>query len=84
MQLFRVTTSIYGGSDVVIGASWDLLPWFVAAGAAVIIVHAVVKLRRGTSIDRRAEMTRPKRPRRRPRRRGRSTPSARRPHPITG
>jgi hypothetical protein len=43
MQLFRVTTSIYGGSDVVIGASWDLLPWFVAAGAAVIIVHAVVK-----------------------------------------
>jgi hypothetical protein len=43
MQLFRVTTSIYGGSDVVIGASWDLLPWFAAAGAAVIIVHAVVK-----------------------------------------
>jgi hypothetical protein len=43
MQLFRVTTSIYGGSDVVIGASWDLLPWFVAVGAAVIIVHAVVK-----------------------------------------
>ncbi len=30
-------------SDVVIGASWDLLPWFVAVGAAFIIVHAVVK-----------------------------------------
>ena len=43
MQLFRFASSIYGGSDVVIGASWDLLPWFVAAGAAVIIVHAVVK-----------------------------------------
>ena len=43
MPLFRVTTSIYGGSDVVIGASWDLLPWFVVAGAAIIIVHAVVK-----------------------------------------
>ena len=43
MPLFRVTTSIYGGSDVVIGASWDLLPWFAATGAAVIIVHAVVK-----------------------------------------
>ena len=43
MQLFRVTTSIYGGPDVVIGASWDLLPWFVAAGAAIIVVHAMVK-----------------------------------------
>ena len=43
MALFRVASSIYGGSDVVIGASWDLLLWFVAAGAAVIIVHAVVK-----------------------------------------
>jgi hypothetical protein len=43
MQLFRHATSIYGGSDVVIGASWDLLPWFVAAGAAFVIVHAVVK-----------------------------------------
>jgi len=43
MQLFRYATSIYGDSNVVIGASWDLLPWFVAAGAAFIIVHAVVK-----------------------------------------
>jgi hypothetical protein len=43
MQLFRYSTSIYGGSDVVIGASWDLLPWFVAAGFAFIIAHAVVK-----------------------------------------
>ena len=43
MQLFRYATSIYGGSDVVIGASWDLLPWFVTASVAFIIVHAVVK-----------------------------------------
>jgi hypothetical protein len=43
MELFRYATSIYGDSKVVIGASWDLLPWFVAAGAAFIIVHAVVK-----------------------------------------
>jgi len=43
MQLFRYAQSIYGGSDTVMGASWDLLPWFVAAGAAFIIVHAVVK-----------------------------------------
>jgi hypothetical protein len=43
MHLFRFATSIYGDSDVVIGASWDLLPWFVAAGGAFILVHAVVK-----------------------------------------
>jgi hypothetical protein len=41
MQLFRYSTSIYGGSDVLIGASWDLLKWFVVAGAAVIVLHAV-------------------------------------------
>jgi hypothetical protein len=43
MQLFRYASSIYGGSDVVIGASWDLLPWFVGVGAAFIVVHAAVK-----------------------------------------
>lgn len=42
MELFRYSKSIYGGSDTLIGASWDLLPWFVGAGAAFIIVHAVV------------------------------------------
>jgi hypothetical protein len=43
MQLFRYSTSIYGGSDVLIGASWDLLKWFVAAGVAFMVLHAVVK-----------------------------------------
>jgi hypothetical protein len=43
MHLFRFAASIYGDSDVVIGASWDWLPWFVAAGGAVIVLHAVVK-----------------------------------------
>ncbi len=43
MHLFRVASSIYGGSDVIIGASWDLLPWFVAAGGVIIIVHMVAK-----------------------------------------
>ena len=43
MELFRYATSIYGDSKVVIGASWDLLYWFVAAGAAFIIVHALMK-----------------------------------------
>jgi hypothetical protein len=43
MQLFRYSTSIYGGSDVLIGASWDLLKWFVLAGAVAIVVHAAIK-----------------------------------------
>lgn len=43
MQLFRYSTSIYGGGDVLIGASWDLLPWFVVAGAVFIVAHAVFK-----------------------------------------
>ena len=47
MQLFRYSKSIYGGDDLLIGASWDLLPWFAAAGAAFIIVHALVKAAAG-------------------------------------
>ena len=43
MQLFRYSTSIYGGSDVLIGASWDLLKWFVLAGAVAIVLHAAFK-----------------------------------------
>jgi hypothetical protein len=43
VELFRYSSSIYGGSDTLIGASWDLLPWFVGAGAAFIIAHALVK-----------------------------------------
>jgi hypothetical protein len=41
VPLFRFATSVYGDSDVIVGASWDLLPWFVAAGAIFIIVHAI-------------------------------------------
>ena len=43
MDLFRYSTSIYGGGDQIIGASWDLLPWFVAAGTAFIVLHALLK-----------------------------------------
>jgi hypothetical protein len=43
VELFRYSSSIYGGSDTLIGASWDLLPWFVGAGAAFVIVHAAAK-----------------------------------------
>jgi hypothetical protein len=43
MELFRYSRSIYGGSDVLIGASWDLLPWFVGAALALIVLHAAFK-----------------------------------------
>jgi hypothetical protein len=52
MQLFRYSTSIYGGSDVLIGASWDLLPWAVAAGVVVIVMHAVIKALTSRRTDR--------------------------------
>jgi hypothetical protein len=42
MELFRYSRSIYGGSDQLIGASWDLLPVFVGAAAAFIVLHAVL------------------------------------------
>lgn len=42
MELFRYSRSIYGGSDQLIGASWDLLPWFVGAAAAFIVLHATL------------------------------------------
>jgi hypothetical protein len=42
MELFRYSRSIYGGSDQLIGASWDLLPWFVGAAVLFIVVHAVL------------------------------------------
>jgi hypothetical protein len=42
MQLFRYSRSLYGGQEQLIGASWDLLPWFVAAGALFIVLHAIL------------------------------------------
>jgi hypothetical protein len=42
MPLFRYATGVYG-QTVLVGASWDLIWWFVGAGAAFIVVHAAVK-----------------------------------------
>ena len=42
MEFFRYSRSIYGGSDQLVGASWDLLPWFVGAAVVFIVVHAVL------------------------------------------
>ena len=40
MELFRYAQDVYG-QQVLIGASWDLFWWFVAAGAAFIVLHAL-------------------------------------------
>lgn len=42
MEFFRYSRSIYGGQDQLIGASWDLLPWFVGAAVAFIALHAIL------------------------------------------
>jgi hypothetical protein len=42
VELFRYATSVYGGREI-IGASFDLLQYFVAVGVAVILVHAIFK-----------------------------------------
>jgi hypothetical protein len=42
VELFRYATSVYGDREV-IGASFDLLQYFVAAGMVVILAHAIFK-----------------------------------------
>jgi hypothetical protein len=42
VELFRYATSVYGGSEI-IGGSFDLIQYFVAAGAAAILAHAIFK-----------------------------------------
>ena len=42
MELFRYATSVYGGRQI-LGASFDLLQYFVAVGVVVILVHAIFK-----------------------------------------
>jgi hypothetical protein len=42
VELFRYATSVYGDREV-IGASFDLLQYFVAAGVAAILAHAILK-----------------------------------------
>jgi hypothetical protein len=42
MALLRTETSPWG-QEVLLGISWDLLPFFVAAGVAVIVLHALFK-----------------------------------------
>ena len=43
MSLFRYANSIYGGGDTLIGANYQLLPWFALAGIAFAIAHAIFK-----------------------------------------
>jgi len=43
VELFRVSRDAYG-REVLQGLSWDLIWVFVAAGAALIVVHALYRL----------------------------------------
>lgn len=42
MELFRYATSAYGQREI-IGGSFDLIQYFVAAGVMAILVHAIFK-----------------------------------------
>ena len=46
MELFRITRNAWG-QETLAGVSWDLLPWFVGAAAAFIVLHALWYLVRG-------------------------------------
>jgi len=43
VELFRVSRDAYG-REVLQGLSWDLIWVFVAAGVALIVVHALYRL----------------------------------------
>lgn len=40
MELFRVSRNPWG-QETLVGVSWDLLWWFLGAGAAFIVLHAL-------------------------------------------
>lgn len=40
MELFRVTHNAWG-QETLEGLSWHLIPWFVGAAAAFIVLHAL-------------------------------------------
>jgi hypothetical protein len=42
MEIFRFSRDVYG-REVLEGVSWDLLPWFVGFGLALIVIHAVYR-----------------------------------------
>ena len=55
MELFRVTRNPWG-QETLVGVSWDLLWWFVGAGVAFIVLHALWMMvrpprRRGNPAD---------------------------------
>lgn len=43
MTLFRYAQDVYG-QNILLGASWGLIKWFAAAGAAFIVLHIIFKL----------------------------------------
>jgi hypothetical protein len=45
--MFRYAAGVYG-QTVLVGASWDLIWWFVGAGVTFIVVHAAVRALTGS------------------------------------
>jgi hypothetical protein len=45
MEIFRITRNAWG-QETLGGLSWNLLPWFVGAALAFIVLHALFMLLR--------------------------------------
>jgi len=43
VEIFRVSKDAYG-QETLIGVSWDLLWWFIAAALLFIVAHIIYKL----------------------------------------
>jgi hypothetical protein len=54
MNLLRTGANAWG-QEVLLGISWDLLPWFVGAGIAIIVGHALFKALWEPAVRRRLE-----------------------------
>jgi hypothetical protein len=54
MNLLRTDANAWG-QEVLLGVSWDLLPLFVAAGALIIVGHALFKALWEPALRRRLE-----------------------------
>jgi hypothetical protein len=54
MNLLRTDANAWG-QDVLLGISWDLLPWFVGAGVVIIVGHVLFKALWEPAVRRRLE-----------------------------
>ena len=50
MEIFRVSKNAYG-QETLIGVSWDITWWFIAASVAFVVVHILYKWLLAPDVD---------------------------------